>query len=109
MASTKDMMLFLALLPGVVVMWCWAEASGLGCEGQYGRTVCRTLGAPPLPRLRGRAGVGALAAAGLAERAPTRLALLGTLPRKSGRGKLRRRRRHAAVDHNRLAGHEARG
>src|SRR5258708_29647109 len=70
MASTKDMMLFLALLPGVVVMWCWAEASGLGCEGQYGRTVCRTLGAPPLPRLRGRVGVGALAAAGLAERGP---------------------------------------
>jgi hypothetical protein len=30
--------------------------------------------------------VGALAAAGLAETAPTRLAWLGTLPRKRGRG-----------------------
>jgi hypothetical protein len=39
----------------------------------------------PLSRLRGRAGVGALSAAGLLERAPTRLALLGTLPRKRER------------------------
>jgi hypothetical protein len=42
-------------------------------------------GAPPLPLLRGRVGVGALAALGFAERAPTRLALLGTLPRKRER------------------------
>ena len=40
----------------------------------------------PLSRsLRGRVGVGALAALGFAERAPTRLALLGTLPRKRER------------------------
>jgi hypothetical protein len=44
-----------------------------------------TEGALPLPRLRGRVGVGARAALGLAERAPTRLALLGTLPRKRER------------------------
>jgi hypothetical protein len=44
-------------------------------------------GAPPLPRLRGRVGVAALAAAGFAEAAPTRLALLGTLPRKRERGR----------------------
>src|SRR5712664_3463363 len=29
------MMVFLALLPGVFVVWCWAKASGLGSEGQY--------------------------------------------------------------------------
>src|SRR5712664_2951575 len=29
------MMVFLALLPGVFVGWCWAKASGLGSEGQY--------------------------------------------------------------------------
>ncbi len=39
----------------------------------------------PVSRLRGRAGVGALSAMGFAERAPTRLALLGTLPRKRER------------------------
>jgi hypothetical protein len=39
----------------------------------------------PLSRLRGRAGVGALAATEFAEAAPTRLALLGTLPRKRER------------------------
>src|SRR6202165_4686613 len=36
----------------------------------------------PLSRLRERVGVGALSAFGLAERAPTRLGLLGPLPRK---------------------------
>jgi hypothetical protein len=41
-----------------------------------------------LSRLRGRVGVGALSALGLAERAPTRLALLGTLPRKREREKI---------------------
>jgi hypothetical protein len=41
--------------------------------------------APPLPRLRGRVGVGALSAWESAEAAPTRLALLGTLPRKRER------------------------
>jgi hypothetical protein len=41
------------------------------------------LGTPPLPRLRGRVGAGALSAMGFAERAPTRLALLGTLPREA--------------------------
>src|SRR6267378_94533 len=30
------MMVSLALLPGVFVGWCWAKASGLGREGQYG-------------------------------------------------------------------------
>jgi hypothetical protein len=44
-------------------------------------SVCRSLS-----RLRGRVG-GALSALGLAERAPTRLALLGTLPRKREREK----------------------
>jgi len=44
-----------------------------------------THGTPPLPRLRGRVGVGVLSASGLAEAAPTRLALLGTLPRKRER------------------------
>jgi len=40
----------------------------------------------PLSRLRGgRVGVGALSALGFAERTPTRLALLGTLPRKRER------------------------
>ena len=42
-------------------------------------------GARPLPRLRGRVGVGALSASGLVESAPTRLASLGTLPRKRER------------------------
>jgi hypothetical protein len=39
----------------------------------------------PLSRLRGRAGVGVLSAMEFAEAAPTRLALLGTLPRKRER------------------------
>jgi hypothetical protein len=45
----------------------------------------------PLSRpLRGRVGVEALSAAGLAEATPTRLALLGTLPRKREREEKRR-------------------
>src|SRR5436305_661857 len=42
------------------------------------------LDAPPLP-LAGRVGVGALSAMGFVEATPTRLALLGTLPRKRER------------------------
>jgi len=38
-----------------------------------------------LSRLRGRVGVGALSTMGFAEATPTRLALLGTLPRKRER------------------------
>src|SRR5476651_914032 len=63
---------------------------------------------PPLPHLRGRVGVGALSAMGFAERAPTRLASLGTLPRKREREELHRRRGDAAIDHDGLPGHEAR-
>jgi len=42
--------------------------------------------------LRGRVGVGALATTGFAEAAPTRLALLGTLPRKRERERTSRSR-----------------
>src|SRR6266581_2493603 len=47
MASTWDMMVSLALLPGVFVGWCWAKASGLGREGQYrGRLHARSAPSP---------------------------------------------------------------
>src|SRR5204863_7292789 len=79
--------IFLALLPGMLAVRCCGKASGLAMVRQYGRRrACFfTHGTPPLPRLRGRVGVGVLSASGLAEAAPTRLALLGTLPRKPER------------------------
>jgi hypothetical protein len=69
--------------------------------GEVMNAVSQYGGALPLPRLRGRAGVGALSTLGFAERAPTRLAefiigrrfaptrWLGTLPRKRERGRKR--------------------
>jgi hypothetical protein len=75
-----------------------------------GRAAKATPTALPLPRLRGRIGVEALSALEFAERAPTRLALLGTLHRKREREEetlalvdLHRRGRHPAVDHDGLA------
>src|SRR5882757_6401516 len=45
--AREDMMVSLALLPGVFVGWCWAKASGLGREGQYrGRLHARSAPSP---------------------------------------------------------------
>src|SRR5437762_11370708 len=70
--------IFLALLPGMLAVRCCGKASGLAMVRQYGggvRAFSRTV--RPLSRACG----GVLSASGLAEAAPTRLALLGTLPR----------------------------
>src|SRR6185436_16857273 len=92
MASTKDM----TLLPGRIVVA--QEAIRLGDEGQYGKLAARSVRS--LSRLRGRVGVGVLPRMRASEisrgwrkakgrwtrgESPTRLASLGTLPRKRER------------------------
>ena len=58
-----------SVAPGCYVGW--ARASGLGGGGQYDdkrNAVSHTISAPPLPLLRGRAGVGAAAREGVRDR-----------------------------------------
>jgi len=97
---------FLALLPGGVLVW--AKASGLRIVRQYPSSSLRKQG----PILRGLSVLGSASASSFLSRAQR-----GMGPgvrrddglRELRRKKLRRRRRHAAVDHDGLAGHEARG
>src|SRR5882757_10325062 len=104
MASTKDM----TLLPGTIV-GC-AKVIELGEEGQYPESE-RHVQCAPSPACGGGLGWGCLgrclcwklsaSVANVGERdsrrSPTRLASLGTLPRKREREESRRRGRDAAV------------
>src|ERR1700723_955195 len=116
MASTKDMMFFLALIPGRRVCFCdSAQASGLKAGGQYGdgarifllplrEKVARTKSVPdeglrpidrPCPLIRPE----------------FRYAHSShLLPRgEKEKKELNRHRGHAAIDHDGLSGPEARG
>src|SRR5712671_4364677 len=103
MASTWDMMFFLALLPGMFLRCC-GKASGLGSEGQYDDVLL------PSPRAavgRGR-GWGVCQRAQLAASVPSRPPP-PTPPHHARCAWEEGRRIHtaAAVDDDGLAGHEA--